>query len=206
MTGAYHPLTHTYEVFGPELGKFALFVYQLPSPPTQILLTERLTFVVSKGNDTPRSPVQITHAPSHDALSFADTLLSLSLSVRACVACSPRTHKVGDEASSVSVVSNWNAATSPEPHCTHVPVATHCPRVPKLTVACVAHARVCVASVLGFYKHHKDSVMQEFNLGPGQNILGVFRTNSASMTRRSTPQVRNSRSSFSNLTSLTACQ
>lgn len=111
LVGAYHPLTHTYEVFGPDLGKFALFVYQLPSPPTQILLTERLTFVVSK---------------------------------------------VGEDASSVSVVSNWNAATSPEPH--------------------------------WFYKHHKDSVMQEFNLGPGQNILGVFRTNNSATLLRRSPQ------------------
>ncbi len=31
--------------------------------------------------------------------------------------------------------------------------------------------------------------MQEFNLGPGQNILGVFRTNNSATLLRRSPQV-----------------
>ncbi len=40
---------NTLQVFGPDLGKFALFVYQLPSSTTHIYLTERLIFAVTKG-------------------------------------------------------------------------------------------------------------------------------------------------------------
>ncbi|KAL6076588.1 negative regulation of SNARE complex assembly, variant 2 [Balamuthia mandrillaris] len=46
--GAYRPSAHTFEVFGPELGKFPLFVYQLPFPASHIQLTDKLLFAVGQ--------------------------------------------------------------------------------------------------------------------------------------------------------------
>jgi len=49
FVGAYNVNTHTFEIYGPELGKFALFVYQLPAPSTHLHLTDHLIFSVTKG-------------------------------------------------------------------------------------------------------------------------------------------------------------
>ncbi len=71
----------------------------------------------------------------------------------------------GEEGSIVSVVSNWNAATSAEPHCKFPP---------QIILTSLSYIIISF-NFIGYYKHHKDSVLQEFLLPEGQYVKGIFR-------------------------------